>query len=126
MRTRHAIGALAALLVVHLAAGASPAEAQKGRRSNLITAEEIAKSSANNAYDAVRTLRPAWFVPRGASAGQAAIMVYIDGTREESLEALRSVEADRIKECRFLDANDATTKYGTGHTAGAIEVTTKR
>lgn len=125
MRTRHAIGAFAALLMLHLAAGVSAAQAQKGRRSNLITAEEIEKSAANNAYDVVRTLRPAWFVPRGASAGQAAIMVYIDGLRAQGLDDLRNIGAERIKECRHLDANDATTKYGTGHPAGAIEVVTK-
>jgi hypothetical protein len=53
-------------------------------------------------------------------------MVYIDGVRGASLDDLREVQADRVKECRFLNANDATTKYGTGHPAGAIEIITKR
>ncbi len=122
MRLRHAIGVW---LVLQCVLGASAVQAQKGRKSNVITAEEIAQSSANNAYDAVRALRPSWFVARGAS-GRAAIIPYVDGIRLETLEDLRNIEADRIKECRFLDANDATTRYGTGHPAGAIEVTTKR
>jgi hypothetical protein len=115
------------LAVLTASAVSLPAQEQGRRRrqNNVITAEEVAQSSASTAYDAIRTLRPAWFIPRGAS-GRAAIMVYIDGVRGASLDDLREVQADRVKECRFLNANDATTKYGTGHPAGAIEIITKR
>ncbi len=136
MKLRHAIGAL---LVLQLFAGISLAEAQgKGRKSNVITAEEMAKSGADNAYDLIKTLRPAWFVKRGVSSGQVTtdavggmvepggLVVYVDGVRVGGPEELRNVTAERITEMRFLSATDATTKYGTGHTQGAIEVTTKR
>lgn len=136
MNLRHAIGAL---LVLQLCAGVSPAEAQKGRRNDVITAEEIAKSSANNAYDLVKSLRPAWLRPRGISTGRPTVDavgemgdpgggmgVYVDGVRVGGLDQLSNVEAQRIQEMRFLNASDATLKYGTGHTQGAIEVTTKR
>ncbi len=123
---RHVIGALlVAQLWVGVSAGQAQEQARTRRQTNLITAEEIAKSSASTAFDAIRTLRPSWFVARGAS-GRAAIIAYVDGVRIESLEDLRNIEADRIKECRFLNANDATIRYGTGHPAGAVEVTTKR
>jgi hypothetical protein len=36
------------------------------------------------------------------------------------------VSTDRVKEVRFLNARDATTRYGTGHPIGAIEITTRR
>lgn len=133
MRLQHAVGAL---LLLHLAAGARAAEAQKAertRKSDLITAEEIAKSGANNAYDAVRLLRPAWLRTRGiASAqpdspeGHAGIQVYVDGIRVGETNELENVLAERVQEMRLVSANDATTKYGTGHTQGVIEVTTKR
>lgn len=138
MRTRHAIGALAAVLVLHFAAGASPAKAQKGQKNSVITQEEIAKSSANNAYDLVKTLRPQWLRTRGISTGMpdpsgggvsdpgGGIMVYVDGARVGGVGELENIGSERVQELRYLNANDATQKYGTGHTQGAIEVTTKR
>ena len=128
MRLRHAVGAL---LLLQLASGA-PALAQKGRKSDVITAEEIAKSGMNNAYDAVKTLRPAWLRTRGAistdpdSPSGGGIQVYVDGVHVGGTDELNNVLAERVQEMRYLGANDATTKYGTGHTQGVIEVTSKR
>jgi hypothetical protein len=129
MRARYAIGALLAL---QLCAVVSVAEAQKGRRSNVITEEEITKSQATTAFDAVRRLRPAWFQQRGiagtseATADEAmGLVVYVDGIRRGGRDELQEIDAGTIKEMRLLNATDATTKYGTGHTRGAIEVTTK-
>lgn len=130
MRLHHAVGAL---LLLQLAAGVSAAEAQKGRKSDVITAEEIAKSGGNNAYDVVKTLRPAWLRLRGITSAQpdspeggGGIQVYVDGIHVGGTEELDNVVSERVQEIRFVSANDATTKYGTGHTHGAIEVTTKR
>jgi hypothetical protein len=137
MSMRHAIGALAAMLVLQLVAGASPAEAQKGRKNNVITAEEIANSGGSNAYDLIKTLRPQWLRARGISTGMpdpsgggvsdpgSGIIVYVDGVRVGGLDQLENIGAERIQELRYLSANDATQKYGTGHTQGAIEVATK-
>ena len=138
MRMRYAVSALGAMLVLQLAAGVSPAEAQKGRKNNVISAEEIAKSSASNAYDLIKTLRPQWLRARGISTGMpdpsgggvsdpgGGIAVYVDGARQGGLDQLENIGAERVQELRYLSANDATQKYGTGHTQGAIEVTTKR
>ena len=127
MRLQHAVGVL---LLLQLAAGAAPAEAQKGRKSDVITAEEIAKSGVNNALDAIRNLRPAWLRVRGITSTQedspGGIQVYVDGVRLGGTDELENLIAERVQEMRLLSANDATTKYGTGHTQGAIEVTTKR
>jgi hypothetical protein len=126
------------MLVLQLVAGVSPAQAQKGRKNNVITAEEIAKSGADNAYDLVKTLRPQWLRARGISTGMpdpsgggvsdpgGGIMVYVDGVRVGGVDQLENFGAERIQEMRYLNATDATTKYGTGHTQGAIEVITKR
>ncbi len=138
MRMHYAMGALGAVLALQLAGGVSSAEAQKGRKNNLITQEEIAKSGASNAYDLIKTLRPEWLRARGISTGMpdpsgggvsdpgAGIQVYVDGVRVGGLDQLENFGAERIQELRYLSANDATQKYGTGHTQGAIEVTTKR
>jgi len=119
----------AALFVLCVVAGASAAEAQGRRSRNVITEDEIAKSSAADAYDLIRQLRPAWFSSRGVVSGDVyagGIVLYLDGIKQNSLEELRSVAIERIKEARFYSASDATTKFGTGHPSGAIEITTKR
>lgn len=129
MKLRHAIGAL---VVLHLLVGASAAQAQKGRKSNVITEEEIAKASAGDAYDLIRILRPGWFRTRGAvstregDVNEGGVAYYVDGMRVASVEDVRLINLDRIKEIRFLNAVDATNRYGTGHPSGAVEITTKR
>jgi hypothetical protein len=61
-----------------------------------------------------------------SSTGGGGIMVYVDGVRRGGLDVLQSIGIEQVGELRFLDANDATTRYGTGHVYGAIEVRTKR
>ncbi len=126
MKLRHA---LAAPFVLQLLVGVSAAEAQGRRNRNVITAEEIAKSTASDAYDLIRGLRPAWFVTRGAVSTDpdaGGIVIYVDGIKQGYLPDLRSISVERIQECWFLDSRDATTRYGTGHPSGVIEITTKR
>ena len=41
------------------------------------------------------------------------------------LNELRQLSADSVESLRFVRATDATTKYGIGFAAGAIEVTTR-
>ena len=38
---------------------------------------------------------------------------------------LYNINAETIKEVRYLSASEATVQYGTGHTGGAILITTK-
>lgn len=135
MNVRHlALGLLLAGVFAH------PVEAQKVRRDkNLITTEEIAKASGSTAYEVIRQLRPAWFTTRGMAGTQrqepagevggmvvAGVVVYIDGVKAGGTDELNNIGVERIREMRFLSANDATTKFGSGHPNGAIEVTTKR
>jgi len=127
MKLRHAV---AALFVLHLVVGASPADAQGRRRSNVITQEEIEKAAAQNAYELIRELRPAWFRARGVTSTRdvfaGGLAFFVDGIQATSMDALESLGAERIKEARYVNAADATTKYGTGYTAGVVEITTKR
>jgi outer membrane cobalamin receptor len=120
---------LSALVLLQLAAWSS-APAQTRRRSDVITQEEIEKATANNAYDLLRQLRPAWFRTRGVVSTRdvtaGGLAFYVDGIRLSSMEELESLAPDRIKEARYLKAIDATTKYGTDHPSGAVEIVTKR
>jgi len=53
-------------------------------------------------------------------------VVYRDGVRVGLFSSLETIMVETIQEVRWLDGPDATQRYGTGHGAGAIEVTTRR
>jgi hypothetical protein len=88
----------------------------------VITGEQIAEAAVSDALEAVERLRPDWLRSRGAGGS---IQAYRDGFRLGSVEALRSIGAEQIRSIRFINARDATTRWGTDHGAGAIEVVTR-
>jgi len=95
----------------------------------VITAEEIAQHDGlRTAYDVVRRLRPQFLRRRGVASLSAAseeIVVYLDGIRTGGVEVLRNIDVATVREIRHINARDATTKYGTGHSQGVIEVLTR-
>lgn len=106
----------------------SGAAAPRGSR-NLLTAAQLAATGSTDLYSAVDRLRPQWFVVRGGKdiqGQQATIAVIVDGMRQQgSVEIMRNIQVSDVQEVRFLSASDATTKYGTNTTVGAIEIETK-
>lgn len=99
------------------------------RNSNLITREELADLPVSNAWEAVQRLRSQWLNrPTAATIqpGGNPILVYVDRHQMGGLEELRNVGIDQIEQMEFVSARDATTRYGTGHPSGIIEVTTRR
>jgi hypothetical protein len=109
-------------------------------RANLITEEEIAYQSGalQTALDVVQRLRPAMLRVRSGSASSSSggmssasdnpteIAVYFDNQKMNGVRALQDITIAQIKEIRYLSANDATTLFGTGNMAGAIQVISKR
>ena len=94
--------------------------------ADLITEAEInAGTSYQNALEAVQYLRPQMLRPR-AGAGAQAVVLYVDDVRMNDMNGLTTVPANRVREIRFINARDATTRWGTGHDSGVILVTTKR
>ena len=71
----------------------------------------------------IRRLRPRWLQPRGGGGRQP--QAILDGARIGGPNDLNRVDVADIVEMRFLSASDATTRYGTGFDAGAIEVSTR-
>jgi len=63
--------------------------------------------------------------PRQGGAN-AQVMFYLDGVRMSELNGMSTIPAERVREIRFINARDATTRWGTGHDSGVILVTTKR
>ena len=122
-------------LILSFAAVAYPAlaHAQETRKSyprNVITREEIQDRApdAKSAYDVVQRLRPSFLRVRPSGSVQSQtpvpIRVYVDGSSRAGVYALRDILSIAVIEIIYLDGNDATTRYGTGHENGAIVVRT--
>ncbi|HEV2131130.1 MAG TPA: hypothetical protein VGR27_08505 [Longimicrobiaceae bacterium] len=121
------------LLAGVFGAGCAPSAAGNGtqRTSEVITAEEIATVEVNNALEAVQRLRPQLLRSRGTATVRSAgpegqrtviattsgteLAVYVDDVRMGGVEARRNLSARRVREIRYVNARDATTRYGTGH-----------
>jgi hypothetical protein len=94
-------------------------------RFDVLTQEQLAATNQRTAYDAIRQLQPRWVTTRRRSTGAVdPVWVYVDGARRGDVEELRMMETSAVIEVRHLDATDAMTMYGTGHSSGVILVTT--
>ena len=135
MTRRTMVFAFAAMSALVISCGSSQSaessrpEAPNPRRrlSEVISAEELSESGESNVYLAVQRLRPQWLrsAPRGAtrlSGAEPPVVVYIDATRFGTLSSLQSLQIGGIYEIRRYDASEATNRFGTGHTNGAIVV----
>jgi hypothetical protein len=54
--------------------------------------------------------------------GDSPPLVYMHNQRYGGVEWLRIFQSDNIAEIRYVNARDATTRWGTGHSGGVIEV----
>jgi hypothetical protein len=133
--------ALAGALSTLAGCGGSPVGAhrfnQPGER--LILADEIAKTGAVNAWEAIQRTptflstaqnnrgEPArvWRRGRGSVVLKETPAVIIDGVTAGDIGVLTSIQATRIAWIRILTASAATSRYGTSAGAGAIVVQTK-
>ncbi len=99
-------------------------------RSDIIYRNEISKTSALNAYDAVQLLRPAFLTGRGPSTllrvreSSTSPVVYLDNQRFGDTSTLRNIPVDGIVEIRFIGATQAQMRWGSDHPSGAILVLT--
>ena len=120
--------------VLVAAALASVACASKAGRivppnGDLITADEIARSNASSAYEIVQRVRPAFLRTRGSQSIQnptpPSPVVYLDGMRYGPVGSLAQIPAIGIVSIQYMNAIDATQRFGLGHEGGAILVSTK-
>jgi hypothetical protein len=96
-----------------------------GRRSDVLTTEDLIDTQATNVYDALRRLRPYWIRPRGEPrmGYSAVVMVYVDRRRVGDVTVLRDMQPADVQEVRFYSASEATTLFGTGNEGGVVLVT---
>ncbi|MHC4149455.1 MAG: hypothetical protein ACYSR5_08220 [Planctomycetota bacterium] len=103
-------------------------DADKSRRSrDRVLAEEIRSSTANNAYELIKILRPHWLRSRGVRSIEysraSSPIVYIDDIRIGEIDNLESIAVEHIVEIRYLVASDASIRLGRNHAGGAILIT---
>jgi len=128
------IASIAAMTALAAVAACASGGAKRGgvaeKRTDIIYRNEIAKSTAQNAYDAVRLLRPAFLSGRGPTtllqprASSVAPVVYLDNQRFGDASTLRNIPVDGIVEIRFIGASQAQLRWGMDHPSGAILVVT--
>jgi hypothetical protein len=134
MRHRRWITVALTALLAGCASTATPDGAEgRGRIDrNRITAEEIeAATRHNSAFEMVQGLRPAWLRSgRGGATisnpNAGAVVVYLDGVRMGGSGVLQQIPRRDVVSLQYLDRNDATTRFGTGHTGGVILVSTRQ
>lgn len=120
---------LVAIVASATACGSTRTGATAPRNADVITAEELERSGTGSVYQAIERLRPRFLRARGPSSIQdpAAdlVVVYVDHSRIGYADVLRDMQANEIREIRYLNASEATSRFGTGHAAGVILVTRK-
>ena len=97
-----------------------------------ISREEMLRLGTTDAsaYALIRRLRPTWLLARGrtsfANPGSAYPVVYVDDIRRGGLMTLHQIAPNQISRMEFIGRADATTRWGTGHLSGVINVVTGR
>jgi hypothetical protein len=122
---------------------ASLRQARRGEQE-VISLEEIQAASASNVFELVQRLHPEWLRERGTQSfsegdkvqgdiqgttvlpGLPTILVYQDNARMGGLEALRTIPIADVGSVQFLNAAQATYRFGIGHAHGVILLTTRK
>lgn len=119
------------VLVTIMAGGCAStggSSAQSGDSPDVLRAAEIDDAYVDTAWEAVQRLRPQMLRGRGNISirnDPGGPVVYVDGISVGDVNALHSIRAADVRLIRYLDARDATTRFGTGHAAGVILVETR-
>jgi len=97
-------------------------------RGEAVLPDAILAASVSTTYDAVRKLRPGFFVNgRTAGSGRAPAepSVVLERGFPEPLDVLKFVPPDVVAEIRFVEPREATVLYGPAYTGGVIVVLLK-
>jgi hypothetical protein len=93
-----------------------------------ISTDEVRASNAVNAYEAISSLRAAWLTRKRGEQSVTVptdIVVYYNNARMGGLESLRQISLGTVTWIRYFDARRAQYRYGTGHSQGAILVSSE-
>lgn len=111
--------------VAGCASGGGGGSRPAGSSANRIVRAELEPLGQIDALQAVQRLRSRWVQSRAGVSAEPPVL-YVDGTRRGSADELRFIRVDEVEQMEYMSAGDATTRFGTGHTGGAILVTSVR
>jgi len=120
--------ALALGLTACASGGGGASSRPAGATSNRIVRAEIELLPPMDALTGIQRLRPRWLQSRAGSGvvGAEGPVLYVDGARRTDSSDLATMRVSEVEQMNYMSASDATTRYGTGHGGGAIQVTTRR
>ncbi len=127
MKARRLTTALAIFACSTLAAcGLHHGRGAEKPNPELITHQQLTENRFVNAYQAVEAMRPNWLVPHGPDSfsSPSEVLAYLDNVKLGSVTELRSILTPDISFLRHYDGVAATTRFGVGHAAGVIQVST--
>ncbi len=108
----------------------APTKPKGSRDFDQLQREEFVASTATDAYGLVQGFRPNWLHTRGPNSiydpSSSEIKVYVDGFFMGGVNSLHNVPVLDVQRLRRLSGPEATGRYGQGHSAGVIEVWTRR
>lgn len=127
-RARFAFILVAVALLGGCATTPSDGSSASGSSGEVITTEEIRELGRLSAYQVVQRLHPQWLRARGVDSFYSSngVVVYLDGQKVGGVDALRRISGPNLEQIQRLDSRQATTRFGVGHPAGALMVTTRR
>lgn len=97
-------------------------------RRNQLTPEELQETSVDDVMEAISLLRPQWLRSRPSRTPanpNPVVGVVIDGRVQSTREDLAQIPIGDVHLIEFMSAADATIRFGTGYSGGAIVVTTR-
>jgi hypothetical protein len=114
-KTRVTFAVALALGLAGCASSGGGADRPEGATPNRIVQAEISPLRA------IERLRPRWLRTRSGDEPR----LLVDGSVRNSLRDLESYQLSDIERMEYMSASDATTRFGTGYTGGAILVYTR-
>lgn len=117
---------LAGSVAVFFLACAPPSTVRSGQESNVITKEEILGTNASNVYDVVNRLRPNFLHFRGQTTLRGSDTgypkVYLNRMLFGDINSLKTMSPSGIREIRYYNGADASSRFGLDNASGAIEI----
>lgn len=121
---------LVALLACALLAAACAKHGNSGPDASrdIVTHAQLIENHFQNAYDAIAALRSNWLQVRGTDSfvSPSEIVVYYDDVKLGGVAQLRTIPTETIEYIRHYSGTDATTRWGVGHSAGVILVSSRK
>jgi hypothetical protein len=124
--TRGTVVLLAIALSSACAQSIRDGEVTPRKDSSTITRAQLLEHHFSTAHDAVASLHANWLQTRGTDSFRtpSKVWVYFDSIKLGDVETLASISLMPVSYIQYFNGVDATTRWGIGHSAGVIHVST--